>query len=226
VAAMACLIGRQRTGEGAHVEVAQVEVVINLLAELFAQEALGPGSVAPRGNRNEHAAPWGVYPCAGEQRWCVITCRDDAEWERLQEATGLAAPPLWATVEGRLADQDALDACIAAWTSARDDREVMEHLQAHRVAAAMMAYPSDQPGDPHLLARGYVRRLEQPGLGTVLVEGPAFTGTELPDVFIGPAPLLGEHTYDICTGLLGLDKATVDALVASGALFVPAASLR
>jgi len=218
--AMACLIGRLRTGRGAHAEIAQVEVVINLLASLFAEEARAPGSVRPAGNRSERGAPWGVYPCAGVQRWCAITCRSDDEWERLRAAIGAPGLPPWATVEGRRADHDALDKHIAAWTSERSDREAMEALQAHGVAAGMMVYPSDMPGDPHLIARGYIRPVEQPGMGTLLVEGPAFTGTELADVRIGPAPRLGEHTREICAAL-GLAPGEVDDLVERGALFAP-----
>jgi crotonobetainyl-CoA:carnitine CoA-transferase CaiB-like acyl-CoA transferase len=218
LAAMACLIGRERTGQGGHVEIAQVEVVVNLLASVFAEEGRAPGSAAPQGNRSARGAPWGVYPCAGEQRWCVVTCRSDEEWERLRGAIGAPALPQWATVEGRRADHDELDKHIAAWTSARSDRAVMEALQAAGVAAGMMTYPSDMPKDPHLVARGFIRPLEQPGLGTLLLEGPAFVGSALPDVHIGPAPRLGEHTEEIATSL-GLSRAEVDALVAAGALF-------
>jgi crotonobetainyl-CoA:carnitine CoA-transferase CaiB-like acyl-CoA transferase len=220
MAAMACLVGRVRTGRGAHVEIAQVEVVINLLASAFAEEAARPGSVVPVGNRSGRGAPWGVYPCAGEQRWCAITCRSDEEWERLRAAIGAPALPQWATVEGRRADHDELDKHITAWTSSLPDREVMARLQASGVAAAMMMYPSDMPTDPHLVARGYIRTLEQPGMGTLLVEGPAFTGSELPDVHIGPAPRLGEHTREIAASL-GLPDAEVDGLIDAAALFAP-----
>jgi crotonobetainyl-CoA:carnitine CoA-transferase CaiB-like acyl-CoA transferase len=222
MAAMACLVARLRTGRGGHVEIAQVEVVVNLLAEVFAREGLSPGSVTPQGNRSDRGAPWGVYPCAGTQRWCAITCGSDEEWERLRAAIGAPALPQWATAAGRRADHDELDKHVAAWTSARTDRAVMETLQARGVAAAMMMYPSDMPTDPHLLARGYIRRLDQPGMGTLLVEGPAFSGTDLPDVHIGPAPRLGEHTYEVCREV-GIPRSEVDELVASGALFVPSA---
>jgi len=187
--------------------------------------SLEPGSVGPAGNRSERGVPWGVYPCAGHQRWCVITCRDDEEWARLRVAIGdpaWAAAPALVHTDGRRALQDVIDAHLATWTSTRVDREVMEELQAHRVAAGMMTYSSDHPGDPHLRERGYICAIDQPGVGPMLLEGPAFHGTDLADPVIGPAPRLGEHTREICTGLLGLPGARVDELIAAGALFVPA----
>ncbi|HUJ65172.1 MAG TPA: CoA transferase, partial [Acidimicrobiales bacterium] len=203
--------------------VPQVETVLGMMAQFFLQESLQPGSVRPLGNRNPQGAPWGVYQCAGEERWCVITCRDDEDWSRLRKALG---DPAWAaeeaydTVEGRLAAQDELDARISEWTTSRPDRDVMTTLQSHGVPAAMMAYASDQPDDPHLQFRGYLAEIEQPGVGPMILEGPAFAASDMDRPFIGPAPMLGEHTREIAAELLGLDAAATEELIANRVLEV------
>jgi crotonobetainyl-CoA:carnitine CoA-transferase CaiB-like acyl-CoA transferase len=219
VAAAACLAA----GQARHIEIVQAEVSINLLADLYLQEGLRPGSVQPAGNDSERGTPWGVFPCAGEQRWCVITCRDDADWQGLVDAMGHPdwATPDLATVAGRRARQGELDARVAAWTSARADRDVMATLQAHGVPAGYMLYVGDTSSDPHFVARGYPIEIDQPGVGPVLVEGAAFRSVELPTPITTPAPLLGEHTRDVTTGMLGMTAADVDALIAGGALFDP-----
>lgn len=208
---------------GRHVEIIQAEVGINLLADLYAKEGLDPGSVGPVGNDSERGTPWGVYPCAGEQRWCVITCRDDADWAGIVAALDdpeWATPDL-ATVAGRRARQDEVDARLAEWTAARPDREVMARLQAHGVPAGYMLYVGDTTSDPHLVARGYPLELDQPGVGPVLVEGSAFRSAELPAPITTPAPLLGQHTREIAIDLLGMSPTEVEALIASAALFDP-----
>ena len=91
--AIATLLARERRGIGGHLEVAQVEVIIGLLADLMLKAALAPGSVGPQGNHNPRGAPWGVYPCAGNERWCVITIRNDDDWRRFRAAIG---DPEWA----------------------------------------------------------------------------------------------------------------------------------
>ena len=144
-----------------HIEIVQAEMALNLLSDLFLKESLDPGSVRPQGNRSPRGAPWGVYPCAGEQRWCVITCRNELEWQGLVAAMGdpdSAGDDRFAAAEGRLAAQDELDEHLSGWTAERTDREVMQLLQAHGVPAGMMMYMSDQPDDPHLQARGYLLR--------------------------------------------------------------------
>jgi crotonobetainyl-CoA:carnitine CoA-transferase CaiB-like acyl-CoA transferase len=210
-----------RSQAGHHVEIVQAEMALNLLSDLFAKESLEPGSVRPQGNRSPLGAPWGVYPCQGEQRWCVITCRDDMEWSRLVAAIGSpdwTMDPRFSTSAGRMKFQDLLDDHIACWTSARRDQDVMTRLQAEGVPAGMMMYVSDQPNDPHFTTRGYILEIEQPGLGSILLEGPAFHATGLPEPITRPAPLLGQHTREICTTLLGYDNKAIDCLIDRGLL--------
>ena len=193
------------------------------LADLMLKAGLEPGSVAPQGNRSPRGAPWGVYQCAGEQRWVTITCRDDADWARLRTALGSpdwAADPALDTVEGRRARHDEIDAGIAEWTAARTDREAMETLQAAGVPAGMMMYALDQPDDPHLAARGYPRPIHQPGTGDLTLEGPAFHSEAMAGPIIEPAPELGQHTRDIARDLLGFDDDEIEKLISAGVLEV------
>jgi benzylsuccinate CoA-transferase BbsF subunit len=94
----------------------------------------------------------------------------------------------------------------------------MEALQAHGVPAGKMMYISDQPEDPHLADRGYILEMDQPGVGPLLLEGPAFHGTRLSAPITLPAPRLGQHTCQIAREILGYSDERLDALLASGVL--------
>ena len=219
--ATATLLARERRGAGGHLEVAQVEVIIGLLADLMLKAALEPGSVGPQGNQSDRGAPWGVYPCAGSERWCVVTVRNDDDWRRFRAALG---EPDWArarqyeTARGRIEARAELDRRVTEWTSARTDREVTEILQRAGVPAGFMMYASDMPADPHLLARGYPQQVSQPGVGAMMFEGPAFHATSIPEAIVAPAPALGEHTREICRTILRMEDAEVSKLVAEGVL--------
>jgi len=224
LAVAALLLGAERgVDPGVTVEIAQVEALLNVMAELFLQEGITSGSAQPQGNRSLRGAPWGVYPCTGgEERWCVITCRDDHDWQGLRVAMGdpeWAADAKFATVDGRRAAAVEIDGRIAEWTATLSDRDVMVRCQAEGVPAGYTMYISDQMTDPNLTDHGYVLHLEQPGLGPVELEGPAFRSTGLVHPLTRPAPLLGEHTRDLARDELGLTDAEIDALVARGVLF-------
>jgi crotonobetainyl-CoA:carnitine CoA-transferase CaiB-like acyl-CoA transferase len=219
--AVATLLARERRGVGGHLEVAQVEVIIGLLADLMLKAALEPGTVGPQGNLSSRGAPWGVYPCAGNERWCVITVRDDDDWRRFRAAIG---DPDWTrareyvTAHGRIEARAEIDRRVIEWTSSHTDREVAGELQRAGVPAGFMMYASDMPTDPHLLARGYPRPVEQPGVGPMIFEGPAFHATSIAEPLVAPAPALGEHTREICRTILQIEDAQVSQLVADGVL--------
>jgi len=225
IGALAILAARDRggAGVGGHGEVAQVEAVTGVLGDLLCKAGLEPGSVKPRGNRSERGAPWGVYPCAGEQQWCVVTVRDDADWERLVEALGRPAwtrHPTYRSGEGRLAAATALDEHLSTWTRERTKAEVAETLQRHGVPAGPMFTGVDQLEDAHFQARGYPRWLDQQDAGRMCFEGPAFQADGMSDIDLFQAPRLGEHTRNIARDLLGLDEREVARLVDAGVLEV------
>lgn len=220
-AVLAGLVGRESSGRGLHAEAAQFETAIQYLGDLLAQESLAPGSVRPLGNASQRGAPWGCYPCAGDDEWCAVNVRNDDEWLGLCTALGdprWTHDPGYATAEGRRAAAATIDERLAEWTGAHSPRDVMEALQAHGVPAGMLQHGLHQLEDPHLAARGYLREVDQPDCGSLVFEGPAFHGSDLPEPIIRPAPGLGEHTRELAAERLGLSLTEIEDLVAKGIL--------
>jgi len=224
--AMAALLRRERTGRGSLVEAAQIEAVTGMLGDQLLKAGLEPGSVKPRGNKNERGAPWGAYPCEGTQQWCVITVRHDADWKQLRAAM---SDPAWArdaaydTAAGRRERQDALDAQLAEWTKQHAKRELAALLQRHGVPAGPVLAGTDMLDDAHFQAWHYAREVEVADLGRFSLEGPCWSASAMADADVRPAPKLGEHTREIARTLLDLSDAEIEKLVASGALEDPPA---
>jgi crotonobetainyl-CoA:carnitine CoA-transferase CaiB-like acyl-CoA transferase len=222
VGSLAALVGRARgVNHGVHLEVAQVETVLGMLGDVIAAEGVQPGSVGPLGNRSEVGSPWGLYPCAGEEEWVAITCRDDADWQGLTRAMGNAA---WAgeaalgTVDGRRARADELDERIGEWTATLTKDDVAAACQREGVPAAPMLTGAEQATDPQFVARGFAVKIDQPGVGPLWLDGAAFRGEHMVGPDIHQAPDLGEHTRDIARDLLGRDDDEIDRLLAAGIL--------
>ena len=233
VAGLAGLLRRERTGEGAHCEVAQVEAVVATLGDLLLAEALAPRSVRPVGNDDERGAPWGVFRCAGDEdplnenpgseEWCVVCVRDDADWAALRTAMGdpeWAADARWSTPDGRRAGRDELAGRVGTWTATLTPAEVGAACQAAGVPGAPMQYASQLLTDPQLVARGFLVNVEQPDAGPLTFDGAAFRASDMAPPHIGPAPRLGEHTREICRDVLGLDPQEIERLVDGGVLEV------
>jgi crotonobetainyl-CoA:carnitine CoA-transferase CaiB-like acyl-CoA transferase len=201
--------------------VSQAEVALMHLSTLLALESARPGAIVATGNALPDRAPAGLLPCAGDDEWCVIEVRDDSEWGRLRRAVGA---PEWdrdrslATVTGRLAHRTDVERRLADWTRERSPLQVAEILQAAGVPAGPMYRPIDLQDDPHLVARRFFRTLEQPGLAPLCVENAPFKSSHLPDPEVRPSPLRGEHTREVCRGLLGMQDGEITELMAAGVL--------
>lgn len=76
-ALIAALIHRDRTGEGQFIDLAQMEATVALLGPAMLDYTANGHIESPRGNRAADAAPHGAYPCAGDDRWCVIAVRTE-----------------------------------------------------------------------------------------------------------------------------------------------------
>ena len=215
---------RRRTGQGLAVDVSQYELGLGLMAPAFLDYLANGVDPAPVGNRHpfDAWAPHGVYPAHSEDRWVAIAVRGDEQWRALCEAMedpALAHDPRFASHQARIAHQDALDGCIAAWTASRDRYEVMAACQARGIAAGAVQDGRDLgERDPQLAARDF--------WGTVTTEdGGAQNAERFPARFDGlrPSPAtaarsLGADTFDVFTEILGLSPEEIAALVADGVL--------
>ncbi len=218
-AILAALRHRRRTGQGQRIELAQIEPPLALLAPAMLNWTVNGDDTPPTGNRNDSAAPRGVYPCSGDDRWIAISIANDAQFASLADV--LAAPDLlkrWASADVRLGDQDALDAAMAKATAGRNAEALMQALQQRGIAAGLVETAADVVAhDPQLAHRQHWRRFPHAETGTMLYNAPPFRFGSLP---VGPrfgAPLLGEHTDQVCHEL-GFDDAAIQALRDEGVL--------
>jgi crotonobetainyl-CoA:carnitine CoA-transferase CaiB-like acyl-CoA transferase len=198
VAVLAALEHRRRTGDGQLVEMSQAESAAYLMGEFY----LAPAR--QQGNTVEYACPHGVYPAAGEDRWCAIAVVGDAAWERFAHCLGWAPEPRLAALEGRLAARAELDTRVAEWTRGRSADEAAATLQAAGVSAMAVQNGDDHRADAHLAARGAIVTIEHPEIGPERHSGNPIRLSRTPLARPAPAPCLGADTEDVLTRILGL----------------------
>ena len=223
LAGVASLIGRDASGNATHTEIAQVEVVVNMIAEKLLQESLIPGSTGPQGNRHEQRFPRGPFQCQGEEQWVVISIDTDQQWMSLVNAMGA---PEWAlreafnTVEGRLENKDLIESHLAAWTSDQNRDDVFHLLQEADVPCGPMIIGMEMLEDPHLEVRGWTLEIDQPGVGYMKLEGPAWVSERMGGPITFPAPDLAGETREIAAEVLEMPDEAVTDLINRGILEV------
>ena len=218
---LAALDHRRRTGEGQHIDLAQMEASLHFLApELLARQATGE-SFSRDANRSRGAAPQGCYPCAGDDEWCAVAIESDEQWRALAAAIGRedwAEDPGLAHASGRIEAQPALDEGLAAWTRSRPGDEIVRRLGEAGVPAGRVQRSRDLLEDPQLRHRGFHRWFEHAEMGRVPYSGHQFRISGYEHGPRGPAPLLGEHSFEVLTETLGFDPEAVAGLMGDGAV--------
>ncbi|MCZ6708062.1 MAG: CoA transferase, partial [Chloroflexi bacterium] len=178
-----------------------------------------------RDDERSHAAAAGQNPDSRE-RWIAIAVRNDDEWSGLLRvaagsALGSALPSdeRFGTILGRRRHEDDLDAAVSAWVEGEEAVRLASRLQDEGVPASLVQDAEDVlDHDAHLEARGYYRYLDHPETERSAYDGPVAKLHRTPGELLAPAPLLGEHTLDVATRILGYSEEEVSELVAAGVL--------
>ena len=221
-AVMAALRHRRRTGEGQYIDIAQTEPTIALLGPTFLDLTVNGRVQQPNGNEHARAAPHGVYPCQGDDRWIAIAIMNDGQWAALADVLG---NPEWTRDEAlgrsdtRHALRRELDSKLAAATAQWVAEDLMRRLEARGVPAGVVQTAADVVDrDPQLRHRGHWVKLHHPEMGETIYNAPPMRFSRTPVELKRPAPLLGEHTDEICREWLSMSPEQTQRLKDEGVL--------
>jgi benzylsuccinate CoA-transferase BbsF subunit len=108
---------------------------------------------------------------------------------------------------------------VGSWTANWRAEDLADALQARGIAAGVVQNAQDVlDKDPHVQQRGYYQYLDHPETGRAAYDGPGARLSKTPGYFAGPAPLLGEHTFDVCERIIGLTTDEIADLMAEQVL--------
>ncbi len=219
-AILAALDQRQRTGEGMHLDLSQAEASLHFLAPAMLDVWVNDADPTRRGNRDDHDAPHGCYPVAGEDRWIAIAVENDRGFRdlcRVLDQESLARDPRFATTTARQRNADALDEALSALTRAHDGADLEARLQEAGLACHTVQDSAAACADPQLRERGHFVRLGS-GDAYTIVEDTRSKLSRTPARVRPDVPTLGRHNWEVLTEILGYGEERVAELAAAGVI--------
>lgn len=234
------LYQRTRTGRGQKVSVAMQDGVLNLCrVKLRDQQRLkaGPlteysqysegiafGEATPRaGNDSGGGQPGWILKCKGwetDPNAYVYFITQAPVWGQICDIigeTGWKTDPEYATAKARLPKLKAIFGRIEQWTMTKSKFEVMATCNAVDIPVGPILSLKELAEDPALRNTGTIVEVDHPTRGKYLTVGnPIKLSDSISEV--ERSPLLGEHTEEILTKVLGYNNSEVADLKSSGAI--------
>lgn len=206
-AIVAALDYKRRTGKGQYIDASMLEVCVHQITPTLLDWEANRHLQTRNGNRIAYAAPHGVFPCKGDDRWCAIGVFTDDEWVTFCHVMGdlpWTKEPRFATLSSRKMNEDALEELVAEWTKQHSAEEVMHIMQAAGVPAGVVQTAQDiLENDPQLKKREFLVPLAHPVIGVFGHPTPPYKLLKTP-AQVRTSPCLGEHNHYVCIQLLGM----------------------
>ncbi len=220
IAVLAALQERSRSRLGQHLDLALFDVGLAAMVNLAQSFLLTQQLPTRLGNAHPQIVPYGAFKAS--DGWFMLTIGNDEQYRRTCEAIGHAE--LWQdarfqTNASRVVLRGELLPKLEAIFLQRSKAEWVEKLKAAGVPVNPVNNLAEAFAEPQAQARGMTQQLEHPLLGQIPLIGSPFSHfSRTPAQAQSHPPLLGEHTREILTSVLGLSDDEVRALEASGAV--------
>jgi len=212
ISVMSALFRRERTGEGAVVDVSMFDSAVEWMGHPLYMQLYGGRQIPRMGLSHAAIAPYDAYPTKDGQ--VLIGVQNDRGWRALvTEVFGHpehADDPRLATNVERVRHRDECDALVAGYTSTWTTTELDERLAEVGIPAAQINSTAALVEHPQLAERDRWRPVEtEAGEIRGVLPPMTFRDVELP---MGAVPALGEHTTAILAELgLGATEEATDA---------------
>jgi crotonobetainyl-CoA:carnitine CoA-transferase CaiB-like acyl-CoA transferase len=211
VAILSALYAREKTGEGAHIDMALFDTQLSMLANQ-ASNALISGKDPPRqGNTHPNIVPYQPFDAADQP--IIIAIGNERQFAKLAEICGHREWPSderFASNGARVAHREDIVPLISDAIRQKPAAEWLEKLEAAGIPAGPINSITQALSDVQAQHRQMVRAIA----GVPLVGSPVRLDGERTDSDL-PPPRLGEHTGELLANI-GIDPGDADRLRAAG----------
>ena len=213
IAIIAAVYNRKVTGKGRRLDIALLDCQISLLTYLAQYYLVGGLVPGPQGSGHETLVPYHAYKA--KDGWLVVACPNERHAQNLLRAIGredLLEDMMWNNAPTRYKRQDEVNAFLMEVFEKKTLAEWKESLDAYHVPWSPVNTIDKALSDPQVLAREMVVEIEHAATGERFKTlGNPIKASDTAQEYL-PAPMLGQHTREILSNLLGYDEGRIEEL--------------
>jgi crotonobetainyl-CoA:carnitine CoA-transferase CaiB-like acyl-CoA transferase len=216
IAILAALHERNTTGRGRYIDISLMDGMLGLLGYL-AQLAFFTGEdPKPQGSQHPNLVPYGIFPASDGS--IVVACLTNGFWGRICDALGCPEntnDPRYDTIQKRRDAREEVNAIVSAFTQQKTVDELVTLFTEYQVPHAPILGITDALSQPQAVEREMVVEVDHKALGRIpIVNRPIKYGGDKQPAPTAP-PVMGEHTDDILSDVLGLSPERIEQLRAA-----------
>ena len=213
---LAALFDRERTGEGQEVSVSLLDATMSLLINYSVAVMDGGAVVKPLGSGHPQLVPYQAFPTS--DGFVVVATGTNKTYRSLCDALDrpeLASDPLFASNQSRVVNRKAMEVALSAVFVAHTTAHWLDVLEAADIPCAPVNELAEAYAELKTTSPDMVQRVAHPVLGSLSQLGVPFRFSACGGDIRRPPPMLGEHTDEVLTQLLGRSAAQLAELRAS-----------
>ncbi len=204
---------REKTGEGQKVDVSMLDCQVAILENAIARYLTSGLVPQPLGNRHPSITPFESF--RAKDGFLIIAIGNDKLWEKfcnLIERADLLEDARFCNNPNRTQNQKELSAILHSVFTAKTVEEWIKELETAGIPCGPIQNVVQILNDPQVNQREMIVETEHPIAGRVKMAGVPIKLSKTPGAVQEPAPLLGQHTEEILSGILGMTKEEIRGL--------------
>ena len=215
---LAALYEREQSGAGQHVDISMLDCQISLLNYMATMHFLSGQDPYPIGNSHFVHVPYNTYRCS--DGFIVIAVITDNFWQNLKEVVSCPEfdDPQLDGQPGRWAARDMINDQLNAILLTNTCAHWLKQLEDKRIPCAPVNKLSQALRDPQVQHRNMVVDLPHPNGGNTKGPGNPIKLSRTGEETFTPAPLLGQHTDQVFSELLGCSQSEIATLKKEGVI--------
>ena len=212
-AIVSALFAREQLGIGQKIDTSLLEAEVACLINVGSNYLI-EGKIPGRwGNAHSSIVPYQSFKTANG--YVVIGVASEGIWRRFSQAIGkseLADDPRFAKNSNRVQNREVLITALSEIFLGRETDAWMKLLNEAEVPCAPVQTIDQVFKAPQVLHREMLVKVEHPTAGTVPMAGIPVKFSATPASIRLPPPTLGQHTEEVLTSWLGIEREEIEEL--------------
>jgi len=215
----AALYARERTGLGQRIDLSLLETQVSALVNI-ASSYLVSGEIPKRwGTAHETIVPYQGFET--KDKYVIVAVGNDQLWIKFCKVLGmpdLAEDPRFKTNPLRVKNRKECIGILAPILKTRPRDEWVNLLNNESIPCAPINTMDEVFSNPQVLHRKMLEEVEHPTAGRIKLVGIPVKYSDAKAAIRRPPPLLGQHTREILSEVLGYEDARIEKLKAEGVI--------